>query len=229
MAAKTATATVQAHVKGEVGGRDLRGASATVGTPLIDSPFFSESQDTTLALLVNWFYDAEASRTKTRRICVEAEKGSRRQGQWLQWTAMADLHISARIVIPEEELGFTFARSSGPGGQNVNKVNSKATLRWSPQRSAGLPEDVRERFLTRYASRLTNDGEILITSQESRDQPKNIAICLEKLRSMIAAVVAAPKKRRATRPTKGSKQRRLNDKKQRSDIKAGRRSIRRGE
>ena len=102
---------------------------------------------------------------------------------------MADLHITSRIVIPDEELGFSFARSSGPGGQNVNKVNSKATLRWNPTISAALPDDVRTRFLARYASRLTNEGEILITSQESRDQPKNIAICLEKLRAMIAGVL----------------------------------------
>lgn len=138
---------------------------------------------------------------------------------------MADLHITSRITIPDEELGFSFARSSGPGGQNVNKVNSKATLRWNPTASAALPDDVRSRFLKLYASRITNDGEILITSQESRDQPKNIAICLEKLRGMIQQVLAAPKKRRPTKPTKGSKQRRLNDKKQRAELKAGRRGI----
>lgn len=142
---------------------------------------------------------------------------------------MADLHITSRIVISDEELGFSFARSSGPGGQNVNKVNSKATLRWNPTASPALPDDVRARFLARYASRLTNEGEILITSQESRDQPKNIAICLEKLRGMIAGVLAAPKKRRPTKPTKGSKQRRLTAKKQRSEVKAGRRGVGRGE
>jgi ribosome-associated protein len=142
---------------------------------------------------------------------------------------MADLQITSRIVIPDEELGFSFARSSGPGGQNVNKVNSKATLRWNPTISAALPDDVRSRFLKLYASRLTNDGEILITSQESRDQPKNIAICLEKLRGMIQQVLTAPKKRRPTKPTKGSKQRRLTAKKQRSEVKAGRRGVGRGE
>lgn len=142
---------------------------------------------------------------------------------------MADLQITSRIVIPDEELAFSFARSSGPGGQNVNKVNSKATLRWNVTASAALPDDVRSRFLKLYASRLTNDGEILITSQESRDQPKNIAICLEKLRGMIQQVLVAPKKRRPTKPTKGSKQRRLNEKKQRSEVKAGRRNIGRGE
>jgi ribosome-associated protein len=142
---------------------------------------------------------------------------------------MADLHITSRIVIPDEELGFSFARSSGPGGQNVNKVNSKATLRWNPTTSPALPDDVRARFVKLYASRITNEGEILITSQQSRDQPKNIAICLEKLRAMIAGVLTAPKKRRPTKPTKGSKQRRLTAKKQRSEVKAGRRGVGRGE
>jgi ribosome-associated protein len=142
---------------------------------------------------------------------------------------MADLQITSRIIIPDEELAFSFARSSGPGGQNVNKVNSKATLRWNVTASGALPDDVRSRFLKLYASRLTNEGEILITSQESRDQPKNIAICLEKLQGMIQQVLTAPKKRRPTKPTKGSKQRRLNEKKQRSEVKAGRRNIGRGE
>jgi ribosome-associated protein len=142
---------------------------------------------------------------------------------------MPALQVSARILIPEEELHFTFARSSGPGGQNVNKVNSKATLHWNPSLSAALPDDVRARFLTKYAGRITNDGHVVIISQESRDQPKNIALCLDKLRNLIAGVLTVPKKRRPTKPTKGSKQRRLSAKKQRSDVKSGRRSIGPGE
>jgi ribosome-associated protein len=133
------------------------------------------------------------------------------------------LHVTSRIVIPASELRFSFARSSGPGGQNVNKVNSKATLHWNPSSSAALPDDVRSRFLTRFASRLTNEGDVVIVSQESRDQPKNIARCLDKLKAMLAEVLTAPKKRRATKPTKGSQRRRLEAKKQRSETKAGRR------
>jgi ribosome-associated protein len=136
------------------------------------------------------------------------------------------LTISARISIPDEELHFSFARSSGPGGQNVNKVNSKATLHWNPTTSAALPEEVRYRFLNLYSSRITKEGEIVITSQESRDQPKNVAICLEKLKQMVIAVLTVPKKRRPTKPTKGSQKRRLNEKKQRSEVKAGRRHVR---
>lgn len=133
------------------------------------------------------------------------------------------LTINSHITIPADELQFTFARSSGPGGQNVNKVASKATLRWDVRETPSLPEDVKQRFLTTYQSRLTTLGEILIVSQESRDQPRNIEICREKLRQMILAVVRPPKKRRATKPTKGSQTRRLNEKKSRSQVKEGRR------
>jgi ribosome-associated protein len=133
------------------------------------------------------------------------------------------LQITPTISVPDDELVFSFSRSSGPGGQNVNKVSSKATLRWSAIASPSLPADVRARFLERYASQLTKDGEIILYSQEFRDQPKNIAACRAKLRQMIAAVAVPPKKRRPTRPTKGSKVRRLNDKKSRSAIKEGRR------
>ena len=133
------------------------------------------------------------------------------------------LQISTHIAIPEDELSFSFSRSSGPGGQNVNKVSSKATMRWQATASQALPVDVRGRFLAKYASQLTNDGEVVLYSQEFRDQPKNIQACREKLRTMIASVVVPPKKRRPTKPTKGSKVRRLNDKKSRAKIKEGRR------
>jgi ribosome-associated protein len=133
------------------------------------------------------------------------------------------LQVTSTIIVPDDELRFSFSRSGGPGGQNVNKVSSKATLRWAAASSPSLPADVRERFVERYKSQLTKDGEVIIYSQEFRDQPKNIEACRTKLRVMIAAVAVAPKKRRATRPTKGSKVRRLNDKKSRSAIKEGRR------
>jgi ribosome-associated protein len=133
------------------------------------------------------------------------------------------LQITAHIAIPDEELHFSFSRSSGPGGQNVNKVSSKATMRWAAVASQHLPTDVHDRFLKKYASQLTKDGEMVIYSQEFRDQPKNIESCREKLRAMIASVVTPPKKRRPTKPTKGSKVRRLNAKKSRSKLKEGRR------
>jgi ribosome-associated protein len=134
-----------------------------------------------------------------------------------------DLQISTNITIPAAELRLSFARSSGPGGQNVNKVSSKAVLHWDVLNSPSLPPDVRARFVQTYPTRITNAGGIVIHSEEFRDQPKNIQACYDKLRTMITAVLRPPKKRRATKPTKGSKVRRLNEKKQRSQTKAGRR------
>jgi ribosome-associated protein len=133
-----------------------------------------------------------------------------------------DLEITSSLRIPEAELRLSFARSSGPGGQNVNKVSSKAILHFAVATTPSLPPDVRQRFMERYQSRLTNAGEVVIHSEEYRDQPRNIEACYTKLREMILPVLRPPKKRRATRPTKGSKVRRLNAKKRRSDVKAGR-------
>jgi ribosome-associated protein len=134
-----------------------------------------------------------------------------------------DLEITPTLKIPDAELRLSFARSSGPGGQNVNKVSSKAILHFAILTTPSLPPDVRARFVTAYGSRITNAGEIVIHSEEFRDQPKNIQACYDKLRDMILAVLRPPKKRRPTKPTRGSKVRRLKAKKVRSDVKAGRR------
>lgn len=133
------------------------------------------------------------------------------------------LNVTARLRIPFREFRWSVARSSGPGGQNVNKVNSKVILRWSPKETSHLPVDVLARFLTRYASRLTDEGELIISSDRSRDQPKNRAACLDKLAEMIRAVAVPPKVRRPTKPSAGSKRRRLAEKQQRSQTKQGRR------
>ena len=129
------------------------------------------------------------------------------------------LSVSTRIQIPHDEFTFQFARSSGPGGQNVNKVNSKATLRWRPLESLSLPDDVRQRFAVRFASKLLTDGSILISCEKSRSQLLNRIGCLEQLTNWLKEVAVPPKKRRPTKPTKGSKTRRLNDKRLRSDTK----------
>ena len=133
------------------------------------------------------------------------------------------LIVDDKLQIPLTELSFTFSRSGGPGGQNVNKVASKATLRFSVAKSPSLPLAVRQRFEQRYASRLTVAGEILITSQRYRDQGRNIADCLEKLRQMLAQVVRPPKARRPTKPSKASRQRRLPGKRKHSEKKTQRR------
>jgi ribosome-associated protein len=133
------------------------------------------------------------------------------------------LDIEGGIHVGEEELEFTFVRSSGPGGQNVNKVNSKAVLRWNPVASAALPAGVRERFLSRFGNRLTVDGDLVISSQRFRDQHRNQDDCLDKLRAMIGAVVRPPKRRKKTRPTRASIERRKQQKQETSHKKQTRR------
>lgn len=129
---------------------------------------------------------------------------------------------AADISIPQDELHFTYARSSGKGGQNVNKVNSKAVLKWTPATSRAAPPPVLHRFIEKFGTRLTTDGELVIMSDEHRDQGRNVAECLNRLREMLASVWRPPKVRRATKPTFGSKQRRLKSKKEHSDKKKSR-------
>src|SRR5579864_3925829 len=133
------------------------------------------------------------------------------------------LEVNDQITISLKEFAWEFARSGGPGGQNVNKVESKATLRWRPARSPSLPEAVRARLLRQLASRLTTEGELLVTSQRTRDQARNIADCLEKVRLLVLAAARPPKPRRATRPTRTSKLQRIESKKKHSTTKRLRR------
>lgn len=135
------------------------------------------------------------------------------------------LDVDGVFAIPDEEFSLAFARSSGPGGQNVNKVSSKAILTWHFARNKSVPAAVRQRFLAKYGKRLTKEGEIVVSSQRYRDQPRNIEDCREKLREILRGVLVAPKLRRATKPSKGSKERRLEAKRRRSQTKAHRRSV----
>ena len=135
------------------------------------------------------------------------------------------LEVNSRIRIPPSEFEWTYVRSSGPGGQNVNKVNSKAVLRWSVAHSPSLPADVRERFLARYRSRITVEGDFIVASQRYRDQGRNAADVLEKLTALVAAVAVPAKKRRPTKPTRGSVRRRVETKQARSRTKKMRRTV----
>jgi len=133
------------------------------------------------------------------------------------------LVVHSRLKIPLKEFEFTFARSSGPGGQNVNKVNTKATLRWPLFQSQSLPEAVRQRLVAKYHRRVSQDGDLVITSQRFRDAGRNVADCLEKLRGILADAATPPKPRKATRPTRASVRRRLAAKRRHSLKKQDRR------
>lgn len=134
--------------------------------------------------------------------------------------------VHPRLVIPATELEWSFARSSGPGGQHVNKVSSKAILRWNPALSSALPDVVRERFLTRYAARLTTAGDLIITSEESRDRLRNIERCQSKLRELVQSVLRPQRRRVPTQPTRAARQRQRVAKQLRSLKKQQRRRIR---
>lgn len=116
--------------------------------------------------------------------------------------------ISALI----HEFEIHYVRSSGPGGQNVNKVNSKCVISWDVAGSLGLAEPVRARFLARFASRLTKDGRIVLSGDSFRNQKQNLEDCLARLGEMIRLVARPPKPRHKTKPSFGSVRRRVNDK-----------------
>jgi ribosome-associated protein len=127
------------------------------------------------------------------------------------------------LALPYAELAFHFARSSGPGGQNVNKVESKAVLRWDVGASRALPAAVLARFRSRFARRITTDGVLVLASQRHRARERNVAECLAKLGAMLAEVEKPPKPRRPTRPGRAAKERRLAEKRHASRRKADRR------
>ncbi len=113
---------------------------------------------------------------------------------------MKDLVIHDHLVIPASELEVSYARSGGPGGQNVNKVNSKVIIRWELQNSTALDMVVSERLRRLAGSRLNDDGSIQVTSQEHRDQAANLRTCLLKLQKMIVQALQTPKVRKQHGP-----------------------------
>jgi ribosome-associated protein len=128
--------------------------------------------------------------------------------------------IERKALLPE--LQFRFSRSSGPGGQNVNKVNSKVTLIWTPKETQIISASVLERFLKTYSSKITLDGEILISSDRTRDQKINKEDTIDRLMRYIEAIFVAPKKRKKTKPSKSAVRKRLEGKKKDSITKKGR-------
>jgi ribosome-associated protein len=137
-----------------------------------------------------------------------------------------DLIVQQGIVIPASDLSWTASRASGPGGQNVNKVASKVELRFALARCTALDAAVKARLQVLAASRLDAEGSLLITSQVTRDQPRNLEDARQKLAELVRRACFVPKLRRATRPTRSSKVRRIADKRKDGEKKQTRSRVR---
>jgi len=137
----------------------------------------------------------------------------------------AMIRVTRSISIPREELRFTYVRSGGPGGQNVNKTATKAVMRWDVAGTPSLSDDVKARFLEKFANRLAGGGELILTSQRYRDQVRNTEDCIAKLQAMILQVAQPPVPRKKTKPSRAAARRRLEDKRRTSEKKQSRRAF----
>ena len=133
-----------------------------------------------------------------------------------------DLAIDSHLTIPASELSWQASRSSGPGGQHVNTADTRIQVRWSVRDSAVLSDFQRSRLLNVLATRLTGEGEIILASDAHRSQRRNREDVAQRLAQLVRQALVPPKPRKKTRPTKASRQRRLQDKKRRSQVKKGR-------
>ncbi|MBS3820828.1 MAG: aminoacyl-tRNA hydrolase [Planctomycetes bacterium] len=139
------------------------------------------------------------------------------------------LRITANIAIDESELDEQFVRSSGPGGQHVNKAATACQLRFDAMGSTSLPQPVKRRLQRMAGSRLTADGEIVIDAREHRSQKQNRHEARRRLADLLARAARPPKRRRKTKPTLASRRRRLKNKRHRGELKRLRRRVKRGE
>lgn len=136
------------------------------------------------------------------------------------------IRLAPGIAIAGEELDISYVRSSGPGGQNVNKTSTKAVVRWNVRSAPGVRDDVKARFLARFASRVTASGDVIVMSDRHRDQPRNLEDCIAKLAAMLAEIAVAPVHRKATKPGRAAKERRITEKKTRGSVKSMRGRVR---
>jgi ribosome-associated protein len=133
------------------------------------------------------------------------------------------IQVNSQIAIPRREIQFSFVRSSGPGGQNVNKVASKAVLRWPAATSAAIPEHLRTRLINQLGRRINDRGELVLASQRYRDQARNIEDCLLRFRELIAAAVKLRKRRKKSAAPRAAREARLKEKRSRGEKKQSRR------
>ncbi len=134
-------------------------------------------------------------------------------------------HMIPLKKIPDNELVITFARSSGAGGQNVNKTSTKAIIHWSVKNSSAFSDIEKQIIREKLINKLNNEDEIVIDSEEERSQPQNKEIAITRLNNLVINALHVPKIRRPTRPTKSSKLKRLEGKKIRSQIKSDRKTV----
>jgi ribosome-associated protein len=136
------------------------------------------------------------------------------------------LEITPEVAIPDSDLTYAFVRASGPGGQNVNKVSSAVQLRFDMEGSTALSEPVKNRLRVLAGRRLTDDGAILIIARNQRSQEHNRREALERLADLVQRALVVPKTRRATKPTRASKERRLEGKTRKQQTKKQRSRVR---
>ena len=134
--------------------------------------------------------------------------------------------VTATLSIPDTEFEWSFSRSSGPGGQNVNKVSTKATLFWNVTHSPSLPEAVRARFIESFGNKINKEGQLVLSSQRFRQRPRNARACLDKLHELLTVVERPPRKRRRTRIPASARERRLAEKQALALKKRRRRGLR---
>ena len=137
---------------------------------------------------------------------------------------MDDLEIKPGVVIPGYELWFTACRSGGPGGQHANKTSSAVTLHWVPANNGSFGDDLKGRVLRKLSSQLTNDGELQVTAQDERSQHRNRDIARERLAEIVRAAMKRKKRRIRTRPSRAAKRRRVENKRQRGQLKEKRKN-----